>query len=883
MTPDVENLFNEVADLPPDQREQYFLQHRIDASLRREVESLLAFDLDASKRLQTSIAQMADAALPPPPPRCGSYELKELIGQGGMGAVYRATRVDGEIRQEAAVKLMHAGWSNPNLRDRFLRERQILAGLSHPNIANLLDAGRTDDNRPYFVMELVDGRPIDEYCQGLPLAAKIQLFLKVCDAVAFAHSRLIVHRDLKPSNILVTAAGVPKLLDFGIAKIMDADSETTHTSDRMVTPAFASPEQILGGVVTTTNDVFSLGAVLYRLLTGKAPHDGDHATPEDQFLSMINGTVTRPREHNRDLPEDIDIVVMKALRKEPAERYRTVDEFAEDLRAFLHSRPIQARQGERFYRFSKYVRRRKWTLAATAAVVLSLAIGLIVANRQREIANRRFQLVRNLSAKLFEIEHQVTPLQGSTGVRQYIAETAASYLDQLATEVTEPELLVETAEGYRTVANVWARRNSANLGREPEAAAALDKGYRLLQRARQARPSDRKVLRALAENRIALVGVRGHGDTKKLGNAVDLAPETSQLLERLAEGSPDPDDLHTAARGYSILHSAVLNAGKTAESRKYLERSLELTRGYAHVHPSEKATMLLATTLRIYGTFLRYDGYLEDSLATLHEARNLLSGLPANPRHDIETSTVEYYLGIVSGEPDALSMGDRGAAALHLERSLDILRRLMKVDPHDNNARVDFAMGGVKLARILAFDDPQKALRLFDEVFDRMHQAPANAARRKDYLTRAAAESTFVLRKLGRIAEAQARLRRVRQEVFQGQDLSKVTFGPTGALDSLFRAEAEMKAAAGQPREAAALYRVMIERNRASGADAEHDLSDGLQLSLKLERIEQLLSAAGDHAGAEKTHAERLQLWSGWQQRHPENPFVQRQISLIKK
>jgi serine/threonine protein kinase len=306
MTPEVENLFNELVELTPDQRQQYFLRHAIDDSLRREVESLLACDRDASKRLQTSITQLAHAALPPPP-RCGSYELKELIGQGGMGAVYRAIRVDGEIHQQAAVKLMHSGWSNPNLRDRFLRERQILAGLSHPHIASLLDAGRTEDNRPYFVMELVEGRPINQYCASLPLAARIHLFLKVCDAVSFAHSRLIVHRDLKPGNILVTAGGVPKLLDFGIAKIMDGDSETTHTSDRMVTPAFASPEQILGGVVTTTNDVYSLGAVLYKLLTGKAPHTDEQATPEEQFLSMINGVIKRPREHNRDLPGDLEI------------------------------------------------------------------------------------------------------------------------------------------------------------------------------------------------------------------------------------------------------------------------------------------------------------------------------------------------------------------------------------------------------------------------------------------------------------------------------------------------------------------------------------------------------------------------------------------------
>jgi serine/threonine protein kinase len=882
MTPDVENLFNELVELPPDQREQYFLRHRIDDSLRREVESLLAYDLDASKGLQTPITQLASAAVPPPP-RCGSYELKELIGQGGMGAVYRAIRVDGEIHQQAAVKLMHAGWSNPNLRDRFLRERQILAGLSHPHIASLLDAGRTEDNRPYFVMELVEGRPIDQYCENLPLAGKIQLFLKVCDAVSFAHSRLIVHRDLKPGNILVTAEGTPKLLDFGIAKIMDGDSETTHTSDRMVTPAYASPEQILGGVVTTTNDVYSLGAVLYKLLTGKAPHADGQATPEEQFLSMINGVVKRPREHNRDLPDDIDVVVMKALRKEPSERYRTVDEFAEDLRAFLASRPIQARQGERLYRFSKYLRRRKWTIAAAAAIVIALTGGLWIANRQREIANRRFQLVRNLSAKLFEIEHQVTPLQGSTAVRQYIAETAQTYLDQLAGEVTEPELLVEIAEGYRTVANVWARRNSANLGREQDAAAALSKGYALLQKAARAQPDNRHVLRAMAQNRIALVGIRGHGDARKLGSPTGLAPEANQLLERVSAAPDDPEDLRLAARGFSILHSALLNSGKTEESRGYLERSLAMARRYAEAKPGDGATGLLAATLRNYGTFLRYDGQLPLSLKTLQEARSLLDGVPPSPARDLEISTVEYYLGIVSGEPDSLSLGNREAAILHLERSLEILRGLMKTDPNDNNARIDFAMSGVKLARVLVPADPQRALVLFDEVFDRMHRAPANSARRKDYLTRSAAESTYALRKLGRASEARARLKRVKQEILDEEELSRAPYGPTGAIDSLMRAEAELIAESGQPKQAAELYRTILERNAQSGADPTHDLSDGLQRSLKLDRLEQLLAAAGDTTGSEKARNERRQLWLHWQQKLPGNPFVKNQLALAMR
>jgi tetratricopeptide (TPR) repeat protein len=651
----------------------------------------------------------------------------------------------------------------------------------------------------------------------------------------------------------------------------------------MVTPAFASPEQILGGVVTTTNDVYSLGAVLYKLLTGKAPHTDEQATPEEQFLSMINGVIKRPREHNRDLPGDLEIIVMKALRKEPAERYRSVDEFAEDLRAFLASRPIQARQGERLYRFSKYLRRRKWTIAAAAAIVAALATGLWIANRQREIANRRFHLVRNLSAKLFEIEHQVAPLQGSTAVRQYIAESAQTYLDQLAAEVTEPELLVEIAEGYRSVANVFARRNSANLGREQDASAALMKGYALLQKAARTRPDNRQLLRAMAQNRVALISIRGHGDVRKLGSPTDLAPETCRLLERVTQVPDDPEDLRLAARGFSILHSAFLNSGKTEDSRGYLEQSLAMARKYAGANPSDGATGLLASTLRNYGTFLRYDGQLDLSLKTLQEARALLDRIPASPARDLEVSTVEYYLGIVSGEPDSLSLGNPEAAIVHLERSLDILRRLMKADPNDNNARIDFAMSGVKLARVLVPSDPQRALTLFDEVFDRMQRAPPNSARRKDYLTRSAAESTYALRRLGRTAEAHYRLKRIRREILDEEDLSQASHGPTGAIDSLMRAEAEWIAGSGQAKQAADLYRAIIEHNTRSGADPHHDLSDGLQLSLRLSRLQQLLSAAGDTAGSEKARNQRRELWLHWQQKLPDNPFVKSQLLLVRQ
>src|SRR5580692_7526444 len=317
MTPEVERLFDALADLDAEARASYFAAHGTDPQVRLEVESLLAHDEPSSVALLMPIAELAASALPAGDPlpaarRCGPYELIQLIGRGGMGAVFRAERVDGEVRQQVAVKLMQGGAGDPLQRQRFLQERQILAGLSHPNIAGLLDAGHTADGQPYLVMELVDGRPIDEFCEGLTVRRKIELFLQVCDAVSFAHSRFVVHRDIKPSNILVTAGGDPKLLDFGIAKMLGFDTGVTLTWQRVMTPAYGSPEQSIGGEITTASDTYSLGAVLYKMLTGHAPHEFDEATLEAMLEAVRTRDVPRASRWRPELKGDLDAILSKA-------------------------------------------------------------------------------------------------------------------------------------------------------------------------------------------------------------------------------------------------------------------------------------------------------------------------------------------------------------------------------------------------------------------------------------------------------------------------------------------------------------------------------------------------------------------------------------------
>lgn len=270
-----------------------------DEELRREVESLLASNESAGSQFLEAPAVDLTQGMPPSPRigrRIGVYQIEEELGHGGMGEVYRAVRADGQYEKQVAIKLVRGGYDSKFILERFRQERQILAGLDHPNIAQLLDGGTTEDGIPYLVMELVEGTPIDEYCQehDLSITERLQLFRQVCGAVQYAHQRLVVHRDLKPGNILVTKDGVPKLLDFGIAKILGEGAGTETTMTRPMTPEYASPEQIRGGPITTATDVYSLGVVLYQLLTGRSPYRLATRTPHQLAQAITDTEPERP-------------------------------------------------------------------------------------------------------------------------------------------------------------------------------------------------------------------------------------------------------------------------------------------------------------------------------------------------------------------------------------------------------------------------------------------------------------------------------------------------------------------------------------------------------------------------------------------------------------
>ena len=471
----VEEIFHAAVEYDPDQLSE-FLDERCagDNALRGQVEELLDAHRRAEEFIEIPLASFTGANGCHDDHRdlligqtVGHYKILKQIGGGGMGAVYLASRADQQYEKHVAIKLIKRGMDTDSVLRHFRNERQILANFDHPNIARLLDGGATNDGLPYFVMEYVEGLPIDQYCQrhGLSIAERLKLFCGVSAAISYAHRRAVIHRDIKPSNILVTTDGTPKLLDFGIAKILQpgnaVDALATVTGLRLMTPEYASPEQVRGQPVTTATDVYSLGVVLYHLLTGQKPYRLKTRTPEEISRAILEQEPTRPSmaiaaavsagqspraggtpataepaataeppksliPNPKLLRGDLDNAVLMALRKEPDRRYQSVEQFSEDIRRYLEDRPLLARKDTLLYRVQKFARRNKIAVAATAVVFISLIGGLITtgwearrATIERARAERRFNDVRRLAhSVLFDYHDAIKDLPGATHARE---------------------------------------------------------------------------------------------------------------------------------------------------------------------------------------------------------------------------------------------------------------------------------------------------------------------------------------------------------------------------------------------------------------------------------------------------------------------------------
>ncbi len=712
MTPqrwsEVKAVLSGVLDAPATERTAV-LSHLcgVDADLRTTVESLLAMETKA-EMFDTAVlpgaALWADAPQNAPT-QIGPYTILNEIGRGGMGVVYLADRADGEYRKRVAIKLITGARQEGDLDRRFRRERQILAQLEHPGIARLLDGGATASGQPYFIMEYVEGPPLLSWSdeRRLDIPARLTLFLSVCDAVAHAHRKLIVHRDLKPGNILVTPAGEPKLLDFGLARVLDSESdqEITQAGPTPMTVAYASPEQIRGEPQTVASDVYSLGVILYELLTAQRPYRLANASFTEIARVTCEQEPVPPSLLRRDLAGDLETILLKALAKDPPLRYPTVDEFAADLRRHLDGKPIHARPATFPYRAGKFVRRHRIAVPAAALaglLILSFA-GLSWWEARR--AQRRFNDVQNLAhSVLFEFHDAIEKLPGSTAARELLVRRALEYLENLSREAGgDPRLAREIALGYSRIGDVQGSLGTSNLGQAPAALESYRKAENILAGL---------VARSPADDSLRLDYLRVSNALARLTSASGDSARAHQLSEKnlaLAEAAAraHPDDPRVL---YSLMSARFTVADLLTGEKKYEEavlvrrNILDMQQRAADRNPGDRdahAGLALAHKKvgALYGVLAKYpDSRREYEQARVIDEETLLAR--PGTRAQLDLSYDYSDLGWVT-----VHQGDLPAALAYHRKALALRQSAAEADSNDHRAAVSVASSHGRIAGVL--------------------------------------------------------------------------------------------------------------------------------------------------------------------------------------
>jgi serine/threonine protein kinase len=834
----------------------------------------------------------------------GPYTLISQIGQGGMGSVWLARRSDGRFERQAAVKFVSLALAGRTTEERFKREGSILGRLTHPHIAELLDAGISSDGQPYLILEYVDGTTIDQYCDQhkLDLEARVRLFLDVLAAVAHAHANLIVHRDIKPSNVLVTTGGEVKLLDFGIAKLLEGEGQTgvatllTHEGGSALTPQYAAPEQLTNQPVTTATDVYALGVLLYLLLSGRHPAGSGLRSPAELVKAVLD--VEPPRvsdattaENDKFIPErrgatpdklrrqlrgDLDTIVGKALKKNPQERYASVTGFAGDLQRYLKHEAISARPDTFAYRTTKFLRRNRTVVAlitiAIALVIGSLSAGLLIANRERKAAERRFAQVRQLANKFIALDQDIRGLPGSTKVRMQMVTDSLQYLTSLGSEAhADKDLALEIAYAYVRVAHAQGDPTSPNLGQFAEAEASLNNAARFVDPVLSNDPRSPRALfiaTTIAHDRMILDQNRGD-QAEELKDAVS----TVSLIERFMSTRPSEfRDLYSMRYFYLNVAGTYIDGRHFDDAIRYCQRALDIP------VPGPRANDLRGLALTVLGAARWQSGDLDGALKTTLEGIELEkaeaeaaaghASLRMNLANGFELE------GMILGREDAEpSLGRSREALANFQKALDIAEDLSKKDSLDYLGRNAVAVFGFEVGNTLRHNDPRKALSVYDYALSRIREVKTNANTQRNEAELLAA-SSYTVRWLGGEAEAKRRIAHAFELLNQAGRYPVKKIEPMNDVYDALRAQADDYGETFQTAKGVEAYRQLLDKLMAWNPDPQNDLRDAVCLSRTWTALADLLRRSGRKDEALQFEAQRERLWNHWQEKLPNARFL---------
>jgi len=740
----INDLFHNLLELSPDvQLKKIELLRQDEQDLADELKQLLEAHHNSSTFLSGTVADDISVRKGE---RIGPWEIREEIGRGGMSTVFMAQRVDGQFNRKVAIKFLHGLFPGKSTAERMKAEQNILAQLDHEHICKLLDAGITANGRPYFIMEYIDGVPIDRYCRDQKLSVDkiLDLFEQVCEAVRYAHQRLIVHRDLKPGNIMVGSDGKIKLLDFGISKIVSDEPELditeTKTALHLMTPEYASPEQVKYEAVTTSTDVYSLGLVLCKLLTGKLPYRLEQKSPLEIGSTVLETEPKKPstlvldtdkdsRKSENDKPGagaklvktlrgDLDNIILMALRKNPERRYTSVDQMLRDIRNFRSDRPVQARPESPLYLAGKFIKRNRTGVIVAACVALVLCLAVIfsvrqaaIANNQRQIAETRLYDLRDLTGSLmFDIHDAIVPLPGSTPARELIAEKVTEYLDRLAeVEGNSPDLNIQLAASYRKIGDLLGNPTTSNLGRIDDALKSYQRAEVYLERISFANGEEPQELThqkaVLFEKKSDVLAAKG-----ELAKAETIQRRSVALFEKVMQQTSNKQPEFSYAisllkLGDLLGHPNFTNLGMPDSSLVYYNRAENIFSEHLEESPADLRNVRYSGLIfeRI-GVIHDYIGRDEEALANLRKSadiRDLYIEMDPLNTNAIRDRAISYEkMGKIYQQ-----QGKLAEAKESFEEAFGTYRWLSSSDPKNTSASQTLAVSHIHLGDLASHSD----------------------------------------------------------------------------------------------------------------------------------------------------------------------------------